>query len=248
MELTCCARGELSLSLLAVCSIIAHDRTMRDHLPAPLARLIFPDDLFRPEAVAKEVADDGVVANARLTALFGAVLVALFGAEGVTLLNVSGLLDWHVGIGVAAAAVVVFKLFSTGYRMVRYYGRDGRYIASGPPHPVMRVIAPLLVLATVAVIASGLAALYFHTDLWLGLHKLSFFGWIALAAVHVLVYFWRLPRVITAPRGRHERSTARPALTWGLAVLVVVMAVMLGGWYAGVMPQLPPDAFGHGNH
>lgn len=214
-------------------------------LPASLRRLIFPDELFRPDNSTKPLAVDGVVANARVTALLGAVLVVVFSAEGVTLLNLSGLLEWHVGLGVAAAVVVTVKLFSTGYRMLRYYGRDGRYVASGPPHPVMRALAPLLVVATVSVIATGLATLYYPDGMFRSLHKLSFIGWIGLAAVHVLVYFWRLPRVICAPRGAKPGLLTSPILTWVLIVLAVAGAATLAGWYLSVMPPAPAGGYEH---
>ena len=220
---------------------------MRHLLPGYLDRLVFPDELFRPDVVNEPPADDGVVANARLTALLGAALVVAFSAVGVTLLDTRGLIDWHAGLGIAAAVIVVAKLASTGYRFARYYSRNGRYVASGPPQPVMRALAPLLVLATAAVIGTGVVALYQPDTIWKGLHKLSFFGWIALAAAHVLVYFWRLPRVIAAPRGRSPRLAAAPAVSLGIFVVTLVAGAVVAVWFVGQMPMLPPEMH-HGHH
>ena len=228
---------------LADVDAASQDGGMRENLPGWLDRLLFPDDLFAPERSPKPRAADGVVANARLTASLGTMLVVLFAAEGITLLNLTGWLPWHAGIGVAAAVVVAVKLCSTGYRMLRYYGRSGRYIASGPPHPLMRVLAPFLVLLTIAVIATGVVTMYHPDGPWRSLHKASFIGWIGLAAVHVLVYVWRLVPVMTAPRGVRRGWLSSPILTGTVLVLAVLAAIAVGRWFVGVMPDVPPGGF-----
>lgn len=220
---------------------------MRKHLPGPIDRLVFPADIFEPESSPKHMADDGVVANSRLTAGLGALLVVLFGAVGITLLNTRGWIDWHAGLGIAAGVVVVPKLASTGYRMLRYYSRNGRYVASGPPRFVMRVLAPFLVLTTVLLIGTGVLAIYFPRTIWKEVHGFFFWTWIFLAAAHVLVYFWRLPRVITAPRGAEPRWRGSPALTWLIIILTLVAAIAIAWWFVGQMPQLPAEMH-HGHH
>lgn len=215
------------------------------NLPRGVQELVFPEELFHPERVERPAADDGVVANARLTALSGAVLVVLFSAVGVTLLDTRGLIDWHAGIGIASAVVVTGKLASTAYRFARYYRRDGRYVASGPPRLPMRVLAPLLVLATVAVIVTGIVTIYEPTALWLTLHKGSFIAWIGLAALHVGVYVWRLPKVVGAPRGNRRRATGSPVLTVTIVLAVVVLATLVAAWFVAAMPALPDGGIAH---
>jgi hypothetical protein len=68
-----------------------------------------------------EPAAPGVVGNARLTALAGAVLLALILVEVVTLPSLRELLSVHVLVGVLLAGPLAVKIGSTGYRFVRYY-------------------------------------------------------------------------------------------------------------------------------
>ena len=68
----------------------------------------------------------GPAGNARLTAATGLVLLVLFLAELVTLLDVSGLIGWHVAIGVLLVPPALLKTASTGWRIVRYYGGQPR--------------------------------------------------------------------------------------------------------------------------
>jgi hypothetical protein len=54
------------------------------------------------------------------------------------------------------------KLASTGWRFVRYYTRNRAYVALGPPQIAMRLLAPLLVIATVVLLGSGVAMGVLH--------------------------------------------------------------------------------------
>ena len=63
--------------------------------------------------------------NARLTAWTGLVLLVLFLAELVTLLDVSGLISWHLALGVALGPPALLKTTTTGWRVVRYYTGTG---------------------------------------------------------------------------------------------------------------------------
>src|SRR5947208_11750958 len=76
--------------------------------------------------------------NHRLTALTGILLVPLLG-----LIYGTGLLMhvfWHVHyiVGFVLIPVVVLKLASTGYRMIRYYTGSAVYRAAGPPDLLSR--------------------------------------------------------------------------------------------------------------
>ena len=42
-------------------------------------------------------------------------------------------------------APVLLKLASTGYRLLRYYGRSRAYREKGPPRLPLRLLAPVLV-------------------------------------------------------------------------------------------------------
>jgi hypothetical protein len=130
----------------------------------------------------------GVEANARLTAATGVLLLVMLAAEGFTILSIHPLLAWHVAIGLALLPPVALKTASTGWRFARYYLGDTAYRRAGPPHPVLRVLGPFVVLTTFAVLATGLATwLAGPTDhLLLTLHKASFVLWFAGMTLHVL--------------------------------------------------------------
>ena len=133
-------------------------------------------------------------ANARLTGLTGVTLLVLLFAQGLTVPGVRSKIGWHVFIGFLLIPPVLIKAASTGYRAVRYYTGDPAYRAAGPPRPLLRLLAPLLVLSTVVVLATGVALVaggHPRRGAWLAAHKLSFFLWFALMTVHVLAYVWR---------------------------------------------------------
>src|SRR5215471_16465349 len=101
----------------------------------------------------------GPAGNARLTAWVGLVLLALFAAELVTLLDVRGLVSWHVAVGIALIPPALVKTGSTGWRIVRYYTGNRPYRRAGPPPLLLRVLGPLVVLTTLAVLGTGVLLL-----------------------------------------------------------------------------------------
>jgi hypothetical protein len=134
--------------------------------------------------------------NERLTAATAVVLIVLLAAEGLTLLGgVGRYLTPHIFIGLLVIPPVALKLASTGWRMVSYYRRADAYVRRGPPHVVLRVlVAPVLVVSTVVMLATGIAAaLVGHGGLWLGLHKVSFVVWGVAFGLHVLAHLSKLP-------------------------------------------------------
>ena len=97
----------------------------------------------------------GPIANERLTATTAVVLIVLLFVEGVTILFLRPLLPVHIFVGMLLIPPVALKLATTGYRFVRYYTGAPAYLRRGPPHIVMRVLAPLLVAATLGVFSTG---------------------------------------------------------------------------------------------
>ncbi len=149
--------------------------------------------------------------NERLTVLTGGLLVVLTTAIGVTIIRIGQLMWLHLFLGLVLVGPVALKLASTGYRFVRYYTNDPVYRRKGPPMPLLRGLAPLVVLATLALFVSGVALLFAgpRTGLPLGLlHKVSFIVWFALVALHVLGH---LPEILRAlPRARTTRRAIVP--------------------------------------
>jgi hypothetical protein len=173
----------------------------------------------------------GPEGNERLTGMTAAVLLVLLAIEGVTILFLRPLLSVHIFVGMLLIPPVGLKLASTGWRFVRYYTGARHYRAKGPPNPLMRMLAPLVVAATAGLFATGVALLVLgpHSGrgLVLGLHKASFVVWLAVNAIHVLVYAARIPRLLTAdlrPHLRTEGSLLRRGALAGAVVAGVTLA------------------------
>ena len=89
-----------------------------------------------------------------------AVLLVLLAVEGVTVLRVHSLLWLHVFLGTALVPPILLKIGSTGYRFVRYYLGSPVYRRKGPPPPVLCVLGPLVVVATLLLLGSGIALMF----------------------------------------------------------------------------------------
>lgn len=180
----------------------------------------------------------GVAGNERLTALAGSVLFLLLAAEGVTILRIDALVTAHVVIGMIVTAVVGLKLLSTGWRFTRYYTGDARFRSAGPPHPFLRMLAPVLVALTATVLGTGILLALAGPDSgpWLFLHKASFVLWFAVTSLHVLAYIWRVPRLIAGDL--LPRATAALAGR-SLRLTAVVMSLAAG---IGLAAALAHDA------
>jgi hypothetical protein len=140
----------------------------------------------------------GPAGNERLTAMTGAVLLVLFAAEGVTLLRLHQLLTMHFFVGMLLLGPVALKIASTGYRFIRYYAGAGPYVRKGPPAAAMRMLGPLVIATSLAVLGTGVALAVVRPGdaQWLFLHKASFVLWFGVMTIHVLVYAPRLPRLL----------------------------------------------------
>src|SRR6201995_5581256 len=101
----------------------------------------------------------GTDGNERLTAIVGALLLVLLAVLGVTIIRIGQLLWLHLFLGLLLIGPVALKLASTGYRFARYYLAAAAYRLKGPPHPLLRGLAPFLVITTVAVFVTGILLL-----------------------------------------------------------------------------------------
>jgi len=174
--------------------------------------------------------------NERLTAATAAVLLVVLALEGLTLVGVRQYLRPHIFLGVLLIPLVLLKLGSTGWRMTGYYRRSAEYVRRGPPAMLIRIlVAPLLVLSTISLIATGIAAAALdQRGLLLTLHRLSFFVWLGAMSLHVLTRALKLPRLIAADwwrsdglRGRRVRQILLTStLASGLVLAVVTLPVV----------------------
>jgi hypothetical protein len=150
-------------------------------------------------SLVERLAGGGTDGNERLTAATGLVLLILLAVLGVTILRIRPLLNVHMFLGILLIGPVTLKLASTGYRFVRYYTFEARYRRKGPPATALRLIAPVLVISTVVVFASGVALMLAgpgSRETLLPIHKISFFVWVAVVFLHVLGHLADLPRAL----------------------------------------------------
>jgi hypothetical protein len=166
--------------------------------------------------------------NERLTAVVGVLLLVPILVELATIvLGVHTFMSLHVFVGLALIPPVLLKFASTGWRFARYYARSRAYVAQGPPQLAMRLLAPLLVAATVILMSSGIAMGILHgqaLQIARRLHGPTSVIWLVLVGVHVLVYLKRA----LAGSGEDLRSSTRgvPGATW--RAYTVAAALMLG--------------------
>jgi hypothetical protein len=187
-------------------------------------------------------ARDGVAGNARLTGAVAAALLVLLAAEGATIPFIGPLLGPHIFIGMLLIPPVLLKLASTGYRFVRYYTRSPRYLKKGPPRVVLRVLAPGVVLTTLALFGTGVALLLAGppSDTLRFAHKLSFVAWVALMTLHVLGHVLEVPALALADWRRDGPREARVAgagvRTAALGLSILAGAVLALLTYSGAQP------------
>ncbi len=172
--------------------------------------------------------------NERLTAAVGIVLIALTLVELATLfpLGLHQFLSLHVFIGFVLIPPVLLKLASTGWRFTRYYTRNTAYLAKGAPQLIMRLLAPVLVAATVVLFASGVAMGLTHgrsLRIARQLHGPASVVWMILVGVHVLVY---LRRALLSAKEDVEPSS-RAAVHGARARIFLLSAAIIAGVVAG---------------
>jgi hypothetical protein len=144
----------------------------------------------------------GTEGNARLTVAAGILLIPLFLVIGITIVRIRQLLWLHLFVGMLVIAPVLLKLASAGYRFVRYYTHDESYVRKGPPPTELRLLAPLLLAATLLVFVTGVLLLVLGPSsrgTLLLLHKVSLFAWLATAGLHVLGHLPELASMLKPP-------------------------------------------------
>ncbi len=171
--------------------------------------------------------------NERLTAAVGVLLLVPILVELATIfLGVHTFMSLHVFIGLALIPPVLLKLGSTAWRFARYYTRSRPYVAHGPPQLAMRLLAPLLVAATVILFSSGVAMGILHghaLEIARRLHGPASVIWLVLIGVHVLVY---LKRAVTVGSG-DVRSVTRPGVRGAAWRSYALAATLILGLVAG---------------
>jgi hypothetical protein len=163
--------------------------------------------------------------NEQLTAFAGVLLIFFLAVEGATLLNLRALLTVHAFVGMFLLPIVLLKLGSTGWRMMRYYLGSAEYVRRGPPaFPLRVVVAPVVVASTLVLFGTGIYLLAVHEvhGTAVGLHKASFVVWLVATSIHVLA---RLVRMSEALRRRYPGLGVRLGIAAATLVAGAVVAV-----------------------
>jgi hypothetical protein len=86
------------------------------------------------------------------------------------------------------------------------------------------LVAPVIIFSTLVLFATGVALLILGqtSGMVVGLHKASFIVWVGAAALHVLAYALKLPRLL---RTRAPGFTLRVALVAGAVVAGAFLAI-----------------------
>ena len=205
----------------------------------------------------------GPAGNARLTAWTGLVLLVLFVAELVTLLDVRGLISWHVALGVLLIPPALLKTASTGWRILRYYTGSRPYRQAGPPPLLLRLLGPLVVAATLALLGTGVVLIALGEERsrsgaidWVGLHQAMFVVFAVVAGLHVLARLVPALALTTRKVRAHVglpdrvsgggRRLALVLLSLGVAALATVLLLPLAtDWGHGEEHDRPPGISAH---
>ena len=205
-------------------------------------------------------------ATPRLTAWTGLLLLVLFLAELVTLLDVRGLISWHIAIGALLIPPALLKTATTGWRMVRYYLGERDYRAAGPPPTLLRLLGPLVVLSTLAVLGTGLALVFLGEQTSrqtlvsvlgqrvdaLTLHQGSFAVWAVATGLHTLSRLLPAVRTVAQRAGRAGGLPGRRLRisVLGLVALLAAVSAFLvlsagGDWrHGGGFEHRTPGSIG----
>ena len=184
----------------------------------------------------------GVEGNSRLTAATGMVLLVLLAVEGVTILSVRQMITLHVFVGVLLLGPVLLKSGSTVYRFARYYTGAPAYREKGPPPLLLRVIGPLVILSTLALLGTGVALILVGTDGSGGLltaHQTCFWIWVALMTVHVLGHLWQAAVTSWTELSSSLRGPAARRRRWRFVAIVSALAIGVGAATA-LLPTAAP--------
>ncbi len=176
-------------------------------------------------------ADGGVEGNSRLTSATGLVLLVLLAVEGVTILSVRQMITLHIFVGVLLLGPVLLKSGSTAYRFARYYRGSPAYQRKGPPHPLLRVLGPFVILSSLALLGTGIALILVGEQASGGLltaHQTCFWIWVALMTVHVLGHLWEAAVTSWVELRASLSGSAARRRRWRFISIVVALAVGVG--------------------
>jgi hypothetical protein len=184
-------------------------------------------------------------ANARVVAITGLALLLLLPVPYATALSLDALWRVHYFSGLLLVPLLGVKLAATGWRALRYYMGDRGFRADGPPHPMARLSAPILVAATVVLFVSGVAMLLGadRFGAWSTIHNGSAVVFTGALGLHLLAHLWDSPAEVladvvvsrTRPASRVPGARGRLGLTvvaFIIGITVATAAMPVSHWQA----------------
>jgi hypothetical protein len=179
----------------------------------------------------------GALGNERLSSLASLALLALITVELITSAFLRIWLPAHTIVGLALVGPLLVKMGSTGWRFLRYYTGAPAYVRRGPPPLVLRALGPLLLGATVVMVASGVGLVIIGPLQPLLLsHVFSALLWLPLLGIHGLAHLQQVPRRIADdwsaqqdPRSQMGRGL-RLGINLGALLLGAIGAWLLFPW------------------
>jgi hypothetical protein len=179
-------------------------------------------------------------ANGRLVAMTGLALLILLPVPYATALSLDVLWRVHYFSGLLLIPLLAVKLAGTGWRAFRYYLRDSGFRADGPPHPMPRITAPILVLSTVVLFLSGVEMLLGADRFgpWSTIHNGAAIIFTGALGLHLLAHLWdtpaevaadvapsRIPISVRVPGSRRRVVVTVVAFVVGITVATAAMPV-----------------------
>ena len=163
-----------------------------------------------------------VEGNARLTGSTSLILLVLFAIEVSTvIIGVKTNLTMHVVVGLLLVPPLLVKIASVSWRFIKYYRHDEAFRRKGPPTPILRILGPLLLAATLVLFISGIILLLApsafggpHGTMFY-IHDGSFYIWLLLVLAHLVGHARDLRRLAAirwperiSPTARSEHGSA----------------------------------------
>ncbi len=184
--------------------------------------------------------EDSADGNSRLTSTTGLLLLLLLAVEGVTVLRVRQLITLHLYLGLVLLGPVLLKSASATWRFGRYYTGSPAYVRKGPPHPVLRVLGPVVILSSLVLLGSGVALVPARPGrggLLLLTHKASFVVWFGVMTVHVLGHLRE-----TVLDSLHELRSDPEEAVRGRTLRLLLIAAALAAGVATATALMPTAA------
>ena len=158
----------------------------------------------------------------------------------------------HILVGALLIPLVLLKTATTGWRIARYYLGSDDYRQAGPPPLLLRVLGPLVVLAGLAVLGSGLALIALGSGTFtpigsvagfsvnaLTVHQASFIAWLVITGLHVLTR--TVPAVqLAQAEPRHTAARSREPLDAAASCSSAPSSALRSAYWCYTSPAVGP--------